>query len=85
MFAFVEFKILKLFDSWYFLNNSKLFLLKVAPTTLRTFKTSFTETRRTDTISKCVARPPRPALIKTVTTTLTRNPHKRYCFKLIHV
>lgn len=39
----------------------------------------------TNAIAAGITYPPGPALIVAFTTTLTRNPHKRKCFKLIFV
>jgi hypothetical protein len=58
-----------------------LFLFKVAPTTLGAFEAYFAKTGWADTIAAGVACPPRPTLIETITTVLTRNPHKRKQFE----
>jgi hypothetical protein len=62
--------------------NQQLFLLEVAPTTLRALVTKFTKARGTNTITTGVANPPWPTLVIAITTTLTRYPHNLIGFML---
>lgn len=59
----------------------------MSPITLVAAEAYLTETRGTYTVATSITSPPRPTLIITLTTTLTRNKHKRFLlndlFKLL--